>query len=330
MNKQEYLERLQACLKHKLSKEEIEDIMRDYAEYFEEGRRQSKQDSEIAAKLGDPELVAEQLIEESQEQQVEYKVPGKGKEKKLGEYVGEYWKKAKQKFHDWDHGEAKHTAQQEEDTAEEAEQNEPENLEQEEMEKQTVPKKEPKPRREKLSGDGVLGKGVQMVRHPVCLLLADAAGARNQRPARFDGRRRVGRTSVRDCFLWPWLFAGPAGHHPFRIWFCHSWQLERHRNCLRLGGLPCPHRFAGDAAGPLPALLLGRVQAGCPLCTERLGTDARPSGRVAGHPRDKREAGKRARGAKARAGRGGDAAAFDAGNGRGTAATERPGGGMLE
>lgn len=163
MNKQEYLERLQACLKHKLSKEEIEDIMRDYAEYFEEGRRQSKQDSEIAAKLGDPELVAEQLIEESQEQQVEYKVPGKGKEKKLGEYVGEYWKKAKQKFHDWDHGEAKHTAQQEEDTAEEAEQNEPENLEQEEMEKQTVPKKEPKPRREKLSGDGVLVRSLKVL-----------------------------------------------------------------------------------------------------------------------------------------------------------------------
>lgn len=43
MNKQEYLERLEACLKHKLSRDEIEDIMRDYAEYFEEGRRQSKQ-----------------------------------------------------------------------------------------------------------------------------------------------------------------------------------------------------------------------------------------------------------------------------------------------
>ena len=163
MNKQEYLERLQACLKHKLSKEEIEDIMRDYAEYFEEGRRQSKQDSEIAAKLGDPELVVEQLIEESQEQQVEYKVPGKGKEKKLGEYVGEYWKKAKQKFHDWDHGEAKHTAQQEEDTAEEAEQDEPENLEQEEMEKQTVPKKEPRPRREKFGGDGVLVRSLKVL-----------------------------------------------------------------------------------------------------------------------------------------------------------------------
>ena len=28
MNKQEYLERLEACLKHKLSRDEIEDIMR--------------------------------------------------------------------------------------------------------------------------------------------------------------------------------------------------------------------------------------------------------------------------------------------------------------
>ena len=52
--------------------------MRDYAEYFEEGRRQSKQDSEIAAKLGDPELVAEQLIEESQEQQDEESSPRLG------------------------------------------------------------------------------------------------------------------------------------------------------------------------------------------------------------------------------------------------------------
>ena len=72
MNKQEYLQRLETCLRHKLSREEIDDIMRDYAEYFEEGRRQSKQDSEISAKLGDPELVAQQLIEESQEQNTEH------------------------------------------------------------------------------------------------------------------------------------------------------------------------------------------------------------------------------------------------------------------
>lgn len=87
LNKQEYLERLQECLKHKLPREEIEDIMRDYAEYFEEGRRQSQQDSQIAAKLGDPELVAQQLIEESQEQ-AEEKVHVGAEKKYLGATPG--------------------------------------------------------------------------------------------------------------------------------------------------------------------------------------------------------------------------------------------------
>lgn len=108
MNKQEYLERLQECLKHKLPREEIEDIMRDYAEYFEEGRRQSQQDSQIAAKLGDPELVAQQLIEESQEQ-AEEKVHV-GAEKKAPwsyawGYVTDKVKDAKEKFDQWDRGE---------------------------------------------------------------------------------------------------------------------------------------------------------------------------------------------------------------------------------
>ena len=35
--------------------------------------------------------------------------------------------------------------------------------EQEEMEKQTAPKKEPKPRREKLSGDGVLVRSLKVL-----------------------------------------------------------------------------------------------------------------------------------------------------------------------
>ena len=65
MSKQEYLDKLEACLRHYLSREEIDDILRDYAEYFEEGRRQSKSDSEIAAKMGDPEMVAKELIEEN-------------------------------------------------------------------------------------------------------------------------------------------------------------------------------------------------------------------------------------------------------------------------
>lgn len=115
MNKQEYLERLQECLKHKLPREEIEDIMRDYAEYFEEGRRQSQQDSQIAAKLGDPELVAQQLIEESQEQAEEKKTSHVGVEKKAPwsqawGYVSDKVKDAKEKFDQWDKGEGSQEA----------------------------------------------------------------------------------------------------------------------------------------------------------------------------------------------------------------------------
>lgn len=75
MNKMEYLERLESCLKWKVSKRELDDIMRDYAEYFEEGRRQSKADSEISAKLGDPEIVAQQIIEESRQPKNSYQEP---------------------------------------------------------------------------------------------------------------------------------------------------------------------------------------------------------------------------------------------------------------
>ena len=107
MNKQEYLEKLEACLKHKLSREEIEDIMRDYAEYFEEGRRQSKQDVEIAAKLGDPELVAQQLIEESAEQGAEHYIPPRSGEKKNPwEAAKETFKDLENRFLEWDRGKA--------------------------------------------------------------------------------------------------------------------------------------------------------------------------------------------------------------------------------
>ncbi len=66
MNKLEYLGQLEAILKKQhLSKAEIDDIIRDYAEFFEEGRRQGQSDAEISAKLGSPELIAEQLTEEN-------------------------------------------------------------------------------------------------------------------------------------------------------------------------------------------------------------------------------------------------------------------------
>ena len=68
MNKEEYLQKLEQHLKKYLSKEEIKDILMDYGEYFEDGRRQNKTDIEISAKLGDPEVIASQFIEEIKEE----------------------------------------------------------------------------------------------------------------------------------------------------------------------------------------------------------------------------------------------------------------------
>lgn len=64
MTKESYLQALENLLKKHLSKSEIDDILRDYGEYFDDGRRQNKTDTEISAKLGDPEIIAQQFIEE--------------------------------------------------------------------------------------------------------------------------------------------------------------------------------------------------------------------------------------------------------------------------
>ncbi len=64
MTKESYLQALEGHLKKHMSKSEIEDILRDYEEYFDDGRRQNKTDIEISAKLGDPQIIAQQFIEE--------------------------------------------------------------------------------------------------------------------------------------------------------------------------------------------------------------------------------------------------------------------------
>ena len=64
MTKESYLQALESLLKKHMSKSEIDDILRDYEEYFNDGRRQNKTDTEISAKLGDPEIIAQQFIEE--------------------------------------------------------------------------------------------------------------------------------------------------------------------------------------------------------------------------------------------------------------------------
>lgn len=67
MNKLEYLRTLENALHTRLSQREVNDVIRDYAEYFAEGARQGKTDEEMAANLGDPIEVARQVIAESQE-----------------------------------------------------------------------------------------------------------------------------------------------------------------------------------------------------------------------------------------------------------------------
>ena len=65
MSRLEYLDILEQKLKKFMTQKEVNDIVRDYAEYFEEGKAQGNTDEETAAKLGSPEKIAEQILEEN-------------------------------------------------------------------------------------------------------------------------------------------------------------------------------------------------------------------------------------------------------------------------
>lgn len=62
MTKIEYLKQLEDELRYKISEQEMYDIMRDYAEYFEEGKKQGKTDKQIIEALGIPYVVAKQIL----------------------------------------------------------------------------------------------------------------------------------------------------------------------------------------------------------------------------------------------------------------------------
>ena len=64
MTKLEYLKQLEDALKNRMSRKDIDDIIRDYAEYFAEGQRQGKSEFETARGLGTPQEVAEQIVSE--------------------------------------------------------------------------------------------------------------------------------------------------------------------------------------------------------------------------------------------------------------------------
>ncbi|MBR5486211.1 MAG: DUF1700 domain-containing protein [Oscillospiraceae bacterium] len=71
MSKLEYLKQLEEALNGKISAAELNDIIRDYAEYFEEGKKQGKAEDEISKNLGIPSEVAEQILNADKEVKAE-------------------------------------------------------------------------------------------------------------------------------------------------------------------------------------------------------------------------------------------------------------------
>lgn len=65
MSRYEYLKSLEGYLLKYLSREEVNEILRDYGEYFSEGEQTGKSEAQIIAELGDPQTVARQIILES-------------------------------------------------------------------------------------------------------------------------------------------------------------------------------------------------------------------------------------------------------------------------
>ncbi len=73
MNRSEYIAALTGALRGKLAAGEIEDIVRDYNEFFEDGVMQGKTEEQVAVELGDPLEVAQQILSEEKFE------PGRGK-----------------------------------------------------------------------------------------------------------------------------------------------------------------------------------------------------------------------------------------------------------
>lgn len=79
MNKQQYLVGLkQALQSYQMTQEEIEEILLDYQEHFENKLASGYSEEEISVKLGDPKTIAAQFAEEEGSKQAKSKV-GAGK-----------------------------------------------------------------------------------------------------------------------------------------------------------------------------------------------------------------------------------------------------------
>lgn len=67
MNKKEFLEILKDYLSKNFSENEVNDILRDYEEYFIDGEIEGKSDLEIISSLGSPKSIAIDLVAEMKE-----------------------------------------------------------------------------------------------------------------------------------------------------------------------------------------------------------------------------------------------------------------------
>lgn len=62
MNRFEYIKEIEKLLKNQISDTELYDIMRDYTEFFEEGKKQGKTEQEVIKSLGDPIDIAKEIL----------------------------------------------------------------------------------------------------------------------------------------------------------------------------------------------------------------------------------------------------------------------------
>ena len=76
MTRFEYIKEIEKFLKTRLPENELYDIMRDYAEFFEEGKKQGKTEEEIMTSLGTPKSIAEGILSE---EILEVELPKKAK-----------------------------------------------------------------------------------------------------------------------------------------------------------------------------------------------------------------------------------------------------------
>ncbi|CEN27037.1 membrane protein [[Clostridium] sordellii] len=72
LNKKEFLEILKDYLSNHFSEDEVNDILRDYEEYFIDGEIEGKSDIQIIESLGSPKSIVRDLVGEMKESRINY------------------------------------------------------------------------------------------------------------------------------------------------------------------------------------------------------------------------------------------------------------------